>query len=303
MRPDTIDEGVIAIVGEYLIGADGTTAWQEAGIPMIGTMPIEAEDFTNPAVWPITGGALAGTPGLGVALQQAGAKTIAVITGDAEAGRALPSLIKPALEEESDLVNETYLSLDPSADYTPQLAQLASANPDGIAVIGSTDINARAIAGLRQAGYTGLLGVPGTGVSPSALEDLGDAAEGLIVVSSFAAPTDTENEAHRPLQRRHGRVRRRTPCATSSRSTRGRRCTCSPRSSPPSTRSTRRRWRPPWRATRSTSASRRRSRMGVPNNQLGVPRIFTVTFQPQIVEDGEIVASGDFVDLTQVIGG
>ena len=55
------------------------------------------------------------------------------------------------------------MPLDPSADYTPQLCQLVSANPDGIAVFGSSDINVRVIAGLRSAGYTGLLGVTGTG--------------------------------------------------------------------------------------------------------------------------------------------
>jgi ABC-type branched-subunit amino acid transport system substrate-binding protein len=299
---DTIDAGIIAVVGEYLIGADGTKAWQEAGIPMIGTMPVEAEDFVNPAVWPITGGALAGTPGLGYALQQAGAKTIGFITGDVEAGRALPGLLKPALEEESDLVNETYVSLDPSADYTPQLVQLASANPDAIAVIGSTDINARAIAGLRQAGYTGLIGVPGTGLSPDALADLGEMAEELIVVSSFNAPTDTDNEAIAAFnagmdEYAPDAIRNEfslnawasvnlfaeilatldaIDAATLSAALDGYQVDLG--LTPPFT-------------------------FGVPNNQLGVPRIFTVAFQPQIVEGGEIVSNGDFVDLAAVIGG
>ena len=89
---------------------------------------------------------------MGIALQQAGAETIALITGDVEAGRQLPGLITPALENEDDLVQETYVSLDPSADYTAQISQLVSANPDGIAVFGSTDINVRVIAGLRSAG-------------------------------------------------------------------------------------------------------------------------------------------------------
>ena len=87
------------------------------------------------------------------------------MTGDVDAGRSLPGLIKPALEEEANLVNETYVPLDPSADYTPQLAQLASANPDGDRPDRSTDINVRVIAGLRQAGYTGLIGVIGTAAS------------------------------------------------------------------------------------------------------------------------------------------
>ena len=186
---DTIDEGVIAVVGRYLFGADGTQAWAEAGIPMIGSSPVEIEDFINEFVYPISGGALAGGPGVGIALQEAGAETIALITGDVEAGRQLPGLMTPGLAEEDDLVQEVYVPLDPSADYTPQLSQLVSANPDAIAVFGSSDINVRAIAGLRSAGYTGLIGVPGTGLDPEGLETLGDAAEGLVVVSDFEAAT------------------------------------------------------------------------------------------------------------------
>src|SRR5215204_5796467 len=68
---DTIDQGIIAVVSKYLIGADGTKAWQEAGIPLVGTVPIEGEDFTNPAVYPIAGGAAALVGGVGVALQEA----------------------------------------------------------------------------------------------------------------------------------------------------------------------------------------------------------------------------------------
>jgi ABC-type branched-subunit amino acid transport system substrate-binding protein len=299
---DTLDEGIIAVLGEYLIGADGTKAWQEAGVPMLGSMPVEAEDFTNPAVYPITGGALAGTPGTGVALQMAGAKTIGFVTGDVEAGRALPGLLKPVLEEETDLVNETYLSLDPSADYTPQLTQLAGANPDGIAVIGSTDINARVIAGLRQAGYTGLIGVPGSGMSRDAIADLGDLAEGVIVVSSFAAPTDTGNEAidqynaemdaHAPDAERNefsinawASVHLFADVLATVDAIDAESVTAALDGyevdlgvSPPFT-------------------------LNVPDNPLGLPRIFTVTVQPQVVEGGEIVSSGDFIDLNDVAGG
>ena len=186
---DSIDEGVIAVVGKYLFGADGTQAWAQAGIPMIGTSPVETEDFLNELVYPMSGGAITGGPGLGIALQQAGAKTIALVTGDVEAGRQLPALMKPGLAAEDDLVQEVYVPLDPSADYTPQLSQLVSANPDGIAVFGSSDINVRVISGLRSAGYTGLIGVPGTGLTPEGIEILGDAAEGVILVSGFEAAT------------------------------------------------------------------------------------------------------------------
>ena len=169
---DSIDAGVVAVLGKYLFGADGTQAWAQAGIPMIGTSPAETEDFLNELVYPLSGGAITGGPGLGIALQQAGAETIALVTGDVEAGRQLPALMKPGLAAEDDLVQEVYVPLDPSADYTPQLSQLVSANPDGIAVFGSSDINVRVISGLRSAGYTGLIGVPGTGLTPEGIETL-----------------------------------------------------------------------------------------------------------------------------------
>src|SRR4029079_9191880 len=91
------------------------------------------------------------------------------------------------LESKKDLVQQVYVPLDPSADYTPQLSRLVSQNPDGIAVFGSTDINVRVISGLRSGGYTGLIAVPGTGLNDEGLETLGESAEGLLVVSDFEA--------------------------------------------------------------------------------------------------------------------
>ena len=294
---DTISEGVLAVVGRYLFGADGTRAWADAGIPMIGSSPVETEDFVNELVYPISGGALSGAPGVGIALQQAGAETIAVVTGDVDAGRSLPGLITPALENEDDLVQEVYLPLDPSADYTPQLSQLASANPDAIAVFGSTDINVRAIAGLRSAGYTGLIGMPGTGLGSEGLETLGETAEGLIVVSSFQAATsegaaidqfNEEMEAEAPDAPRTELAVNAWASVHLFADILAELATIDSPSiiaalanrpvdlgvAPPFT-------------------------MGVADNSLNLPRIFRVTFQVQEVSDGEIVESGDgeFLDV------
>jgi branched-chain amino acid transport system substrate-binding protein len=298
---ETIDQGVIAVVGRYLFGADGTQAWAEAGIPMLGSSPVETEDFTNEMVYPISGGALAGAPGVGIALQQAGAQTIALITGDVDAGRSLPGLITPALENEDDLVQETYLSLDPSADYTPQLSQLVSSNPDAIAVFGSTDINVRAIAGLRSAGYTGLIGMPGTGLGADGLETLGDAAEGAILVSSFDAPTG-DSEA---IQQFNEEMDTFAPDA-------------------PRTELAINAWASVHlfadilreldaidSASVVAALDGREVDLGlappftmnVPDNQLDLPRIFRVTFQVQEVQDGEIVPSndGEFLDVNDFV--
>ena len=300
---DSIDEGAIAVLGKYLFGADGTQTWAQAGIPMIGTSPVETEDFINEMVYPLSGGAITGGPGVGIALQQAGAKTIALVTGDVDAGRQLPGLMKPGLASEDDLVQEVYVPLDPSADYTPQLSQLVSANPDAIAVFGSSDINVRVIAGLRSAGYAGLIAVPGTGLTPDGIEVLGDAAEGVLLVSGFEAATGTsdaiaqfnaEMDATAPDAAR-------TELAVNA-----------------------------WASVHlfadvlseldtidsASVVAALNNRpvelgvappftLGVPDNQLGLPRVFRVTFQVQEISDGEIVPSGDgaFLDVNDFVTG
>jgi ABC-type branched-subunit amino acid transport system substrate-binding protein len=270
---------------------------------MIGSAPVETEDFLNPMVYPISGGALTGGPGVGIALQEAGAETIALVTGDVEAGRQLPGLITPGLAEEDDLVQEIYVPLDPSADYTPQLSQIASENPDGVAVFGSTDINVRVISGLRSAGYEGLLAVPGTGLSPEGLETLGDAAEGLLVLGEFDAPT-SEGEAIDQFNEEmdtYAADAARTDLAINA-----------------------------WASVHlfadvlaeldsidsASIAAALDNRevdlglappftMGVPDNPLSLPRVFRVTFQVREVQGGEIVAlnDGEFLDVNDFASG
>jgi ABC-type branched-subunit amino acid transport system substrate-binding protein len=295
----TLDEGIIAVVGKYLTGADGTKLWQEAGVPLLGTLPSDVEDFLNPASYPITGGATSSVGGAAYSLQQAGATTIALVTGDVAAGRSLPGFVTPVLDDPANLVNETYLPLDPSADYTPQLTQLASLNPDGVALIASTDINVRAITGLRQAGYTGLIAVVGTAASPAALEDLGEFAEGIIVAGAFAAPTDEGNagvdqfnaemDEYAPDALRNDfsvnawvsvyvfadllKTLDTIDAASLTAAMNGYQVDL-------------RGLAPPFALN-----------VPVPG---GLPRVFTSTFQPQIVEDGRIVSTGEFVDLTEV---
>ena len=282
---DTIDEGVIAVVGRYLFGADGT-----AGVGR-GRHPDDRErrrsrSRTSPTS-SCTRSAAARSPAVpasGIALQEAGAETIALITGDVEAGRQLPGPHDARRSTtEDDLVQEVYVPLDPSADYTPQLSQLVSANPDAIAVFGSSDINVRVIAGLRSAGYTGLIGVPGTGLTPEGLETLGDAAEGLLVVSGLRGRRPATARRSSSSTRRWTPTRPTRPAPTWP-STRGRRCTSSPTSS---------RELDTIDSASLVAALDGREvdlgvappfTMGVPDNQLDLPRIFRVTFQVQEVE-------------------
>ena len=182
---------MIASVSKYSFSESATKAFAEAGVPMVGTIGVSTEDYLNPSVFPISAGA-APSGGAGSALQAAGAKTVAFISADNPAGRYVPNFIKPVLESPSDLINETYIPLDASVDITPFMARVVRANPDGVVIAQSTDGTIKVVTGLRQAGYQGKIAV--AGVSPEAVEKMGAAADGLIVVSAFEAPSNTENE-------------------------------------------------------------------------------------------------------------
>jgi ABC-type branched-subunit amino acid transport system substrate-binding protein len=187
---DAISEGVIANASKYAFSQAGTKAFQTANIPLVGTIGVDAEDYTNPAVFMLFGGAIE-TAGAGAALQDAGAKTVALISADNPGGRFLPQFIKPVLEDESDLVNETYLPLDPSVDVTPFVARVVRANPDGVAIAESTDLSVKLVTALRQAGYQGKIAP--SSLNPDAIDKLGSAAEGLIVAGSYEAVTTKSN--------------------------------------------------------------------------------------------------------------
>ncbi|MFD0853851.1 ABC transporter substrate-binding protein, partial [Actinomadura adrarensis] len=62
-----------------------------------------------------------------------------------------------------------------------------------IALIAATDVTTKTVVGLRQAGYRGKIAVVATAVSETSLAKMGDAGEGLIVISDYDAATNTAN--------------------------------------------------------------------------------------------------------------
>src|SRR5690606_26407253 len=100
---EAIDQKVVAGVGKYVSSDAVVQAFQGADIPLVGTMVQTGQDFTNPASFPIIGGSPMLSAGTGLALQKAGAKTVAVVTGDSPSGRLVPQYVKALLESPDDL--------------------------------------------------------------------------------------------------------------------------------------------------------------------------------------------------------
>ncbi|MEU5879170.1 ABC transporter substrate-binding protein [Spirillospora sp. NPDC047279] len=190
---EAIDKKVVAGIGKYVSSDAVVQAFQGAKIPLVGTMVQTGQDFTNAASFPIVGGSPMLSAATGAALQQAGAKTVAVVTGDSPSGRLVPQYVKALLASPGDLKGAYYLPFDASADLTSHFSQIAGARPDGVALLASTDVTTKTIVGLRQAGYQGKIAVVATAVSEASLAKMGDAGEGTVVISDYDAVTSTGN--------------------------------------------------------------------------------------------------------------
>ncbi|MFA1541919.1 ABC transporter substrate-binding protein [Actinomadura monticuli] len=190
---EAIDKKVVATVGKYVSSDAVVQAFQAASIPLVGTQVQTEQDFVNPASFPLEGGSPMLSAATGAALQDAGAKTVAVVTGDSPSGRLVPKYVKALLGSESDLKGAYYLPFDASADLTSHFSQIVGDKPDGVALLASTDVTSKTIVGLRQAGYKGKIAVVATAVSEASLAKMGDAAEGTIVISDYDAATNTAN--------------------------------------------------------------------------------------------------------------
>ena len=181
-------------VGKYLFSQEGTKVFEQAQVPLLGAFPIEAEDFINPAVFPLSGGAATEVPAAAVNAVEKGATTIGFISADNPAGRAIPGFITPILGDAASITVEQYIPLDPSADVTPFVARIASDNPDAVIMAQTSDNIVKLTQALRQAGYQGMIGATSAGINATVIEQLGDSAEGLLSASGYEAVTSTDNE-------------------------------------------------------------------------------------------------------------
>jgi branched-chain amino acid transport system substrate-binding protein len=120
--------------------------------------------------------------------RQLGVRQAALLYADTDANRSGSRGFKKALLESGvQIVDEqTFTSGD--TDFTPQLTEIASADPDALFVSASSREAAPILIQARQLGLTNVP-IVGSGVfaSTGVIRRAGDAAEGLIVGTSWSA--------------------------------------------------------------------------------------------------------------------
>jgi branched-chain amino acid transport system substrate-binding protein len=180
-----VREAVVATVGNTSnFGNVILPVLAQAGIASIGHNPISAEDFNSPVAFPLQGGSPVLVAGAVRLLADRGASRIRMATVDSQAGALSEGFARAGLAgTEAELVGTTLIPIG-APDYASYATALVSES-DGVVISTNADQAARIVVALRQAGATQAISLPALALPPATLEQLGEAAEGLLLAANF----------------------------------------------------------------------------------------------------------------------
>lgn len=189
-----VDEGVVSLVGSLtpLAGSFMPTL-AENKIPSVGNLPVTPDDFTSPASFPIDGGLVTISAGLGDAMALDGATKISVVRVDLPLAGAIRQFANAGLaRHDLEVVND--ISVPQGApDMAPYVAAALADGADALLVglFGQDATNF--LVALRQQDSNVKVGLVTTDLDGiiSALES---EAEGMIVTSPVL-PRSSEDPA------------------------------------------------------------------------------------------------------------
>lgn len=188
-----VDEQVVAVVGSLDTTGDSLAVLQEAGIPSVSPYPRRAE-LATPVSYPVTTGAMALVAGAVTALADQGHERINVTYSDVPGAAATVEFVAKLAADARGVAVRTTAIPQPSADLAPLVAD-ASRDVDAIAFVGTPTDAAKFVAAARQSGVTLPISGHSIAFDEATIETLGDAAEGLLVTTTFKPSTTEGDEA------------------------------------------------------------------------------------------------------------
>lgn len=178
-------DGVVATVGNSSNFGDMIMpVLEKAGIPSIGHNPIMPRDFASSAAFPLQTGSPGTVAGAAKMLANQGVKRIRLAAVDSPAGASGEPFVRAGIKgTDSELVGMTLVPLG-APDYSIY-AQAIFQDSDGVILGMNADQAARTITALRQADPSKPIAVTMASLPPATIEQLGAAAEGILVATPF----------------------------------------------------------------------------------------------------------------------
>jgi hypothetical protein len=183
------EDGSLAIISSLGSFDDGAAA---SGLPGIFLWGTSAYELTNENAYSSISGITVGMGGVSAA-RAAGAEDFVLVLPDSPALQFVAAQVEE-LAELLDLDLETiYFPID-ATDYAPIAAQIAQREPDAIGMLPvSPVVMVNALAGEGITPESHIMSIASIVMTPEVVDELGDALDGLLVVSPTLPPTATEN--------------------------------------------------------------------------------------------------------------
>ncbi|MDQ2650721.1 MAG: ABC transporter substrate-binding protein [Actinomycetota bacterium] len=186
---EAVQQGVVAVTGSAGNTADAYfPILQEAGIPLVGSAGQQNPELTSPNSYLITSGTIGEIYGAAKGLLDSGRTKLAIAYVDVAAGKFLAEGVAKAIEAQGgEPAIMVPIPFD-ATDLTAYAAQVVDKGADGVVSIISNQFPLMAQA-LHLTGEDIVLATPAVGLRPTDIDDLGDAAEGIQLASSFLPPS------------------------------------------------------------------------------------------------------------------
>jgi ABC-type branched-subunit amino acid transport system substrate-binding protein len=185
------DEGVVAVIG----GSTGMSAHlpvlEAAGIPLVGGAGSSgAPELKSPISYPVNSGAAVMNYGSGSYAAKKG-DSVAILTTDNEGSLEGEKAARKSAEDHGAKVQTFTMKLG-APDASPTAAAALRIKPDAVILTPPPEDAVKMVKALRQGGYTGLIVASSSLFPPSAIEALGEFAEGIVVAGRLVPVTSTD---------------------------------------------------------------------------------------------------------------
>jgi len=183
-------DGSLAIIGSIGSFDDGVTASKLPAIFVNGTSPFE---LTNANAYSSVNGLALGISATS-AIKARGRKSSTLVLPDTPTLQFAGKLLVKMAALLNVKVDPIYYPQD-TTDFAPLAAQISQANDEAVGMLPLNPVvvvNALAQEGITPANHD--MVVPGGVITPDSLKQLGDAANGILVVSEAMPPTETSNK-------------------------------------------------------------------------------------------------------------
>jgi branched-chain amino acid transport system substrate-binding protein len=194
-----VSDKVTAVLNPNIIqdqSGKGYLFTSDAKIPVIGGEGLTPVEFKTAGVFPIGSGIPGWATGQVAQVIKAGAKKIAIFGDNSPGAQFILSFAQSALKS-AGITPVRAVQVDPTADptFAQGAAKVIEGGVDAVIYDSAPNYVPKAVAALRQAGYTGIVSTISGVLNPALITAMGAQANGLLVSSQLALPTDTSNSA------------------------------------------------------------------------------------------------------------